>query len=383
MMDQGRSRLQTLNLSSIGGELLQRSSDVAANVGGPSSLTAVEGNQNQSEGTSSRVFRRWCDESAVIADSKTITESSVLLASSKVLVEGDALAETTALCESLKITPTAVRPVRRVKRRQQHPGGDWRVISTSSARGGTRIRVESDASSSERSLEKAGENDHPVQRFVENIFTSCGTNQQQRDGPDDGNVSLPESLPALVSAAAVEGKVTGSGVGISLESIAMEPSSQKVAKSTKVAATAEESGSVVSVDDPSETRKNSIVDVAPLAPGKLLAKKIEHASRRSRRMPRETHNSLRRTEVPAATTKPADVRQSEKQRSEVLQELPGCPYPGHANVSWVCWGCDGARHHLKTRAAMEPLKRTHGFKVRLGCSSMIASRTDRIVFTLP
>ncbi|CAN0059386.1 unnamed protein product, partial [Pylaiella littoralis] len=46
------------------------------------------------------------------------------------------------------------------------------------------------------------------------------------------------------------------------------------------------------------------------------------------------------------------------------RELPPCPYPGHKNVSWTCRGCGGARHHLTSRSAMEPLQRVHGFKVQ-------------------
>lgn len=44
--------------------------------------------------------------------------------------------------------------------------------------------------------------------------------------------------------------------------------------------------------------------------------------------------------------------------------LPACPYPGQENVSWTCLGCDGTRHYLTSRNAMEPLQRVHGFKVR-------------------
>lgn len=58
------------------------------------------------------------------------------------------------------------------------------------------------------------------------------------------------------------------------------------------------------------------------------------------------------------------------------RELPPCPYPGHKNVSWTCRGCGGARHHLTSRSAMEPLQRVHGFKVGQGW----ISQTSRFLF---
>lgn len=50
---------------------------------------------------------------------------------------------------------------------------------------------------------------------------------------------------------------------------------------------------------------------------------------------------------------------------EELENLPPSPFPGHENVSWACLACDGARHHLTSRSAMEPLRRVHGFKVKI------------------
>lgn len=49
---------------------------------------------------------------------------------------------------------------------------------------------------------------------------------------------------------------------------------------------------------------------------------------------------------------------------EAEEVLPPCPFPGHENVSWACHACGGAKHHLTSRFAMEPLKRAHGFKAR-------------------
>lgn len=54
-----------------------------------------------------------------------------------------------------------------------------------------------------------------------------------------------------------------------------------------------------------------------------------------------------------------------QQEEGVEEKLPPCPYPGHKNVSWTCRGCGGARHHLTSRSAMEPLQRVHGFKVQV------------------
>lgn len=68
----------------------------------------------------------------------------------------------------------------------------------------------------------------------------------------------------------------------------------------------------------------------------------------------------------AVATKKEDQGEKDEEagkKEEEEGELPPCPYPGHKNVSWTCRGCGGARHHLTSRSAMEPLQRVHGFKV--------------------
>ncbi|CAM9261711.1 unnamed protein product, partial [Scytosiphon promiscuus] len=84
---------------------------------------------------------------------------------------------------------------------------------------------------------------------------------------------------------------------------------------------------------------------------------------------------------PPATTKEEEEEVEEKEGDK----LPPCPYPGHENVSWTCRACDGARHHLTSRSAMEPLQRAHGFKVQRvpndgDCffSSIEAALSDRV-----
>eukprot|EP00903_Cladosiphon_okamuranus_P013701 g12757.t1 len=57
-------------------------------------------------------------------------------------------------------------------------------------------------------------------------------------------------------------------------------------------------------------------------------------------------------------------RKGQGDKEEEEEKLPPCPYPGHQNVSWTCHGCGGAKHHLTSRSAMEPLQRVHGFKVQ-------------------
>lgn len=52
------------------------------------------------------------------------------------------------------------------------------------------------------------------------------------------------------------------------------------------------------------------------------------------------------------------------------ESLPPSPFPGYKNVSWTCLACGGARHHLTSRSAMEPLRKSHGFKVRLSTNTL-------------
>lgn len=92
--------------------------------------------------------------------------------------------------------------------------------------------------------------------------------------------------------------------------------------------------------------------------GSSKARSSGSASRTGRTSsPRKKHNS--------ATAAPTKKEEEEEEGGEEEEEgeLPPCPYPGHKNVSWTCRGCGGARHHLTSRSAMEPLQRVHGFKV--------------------
>lgn len=65
-----------------------------------------------------------------------------------------------------------------------------------------------------------------------------------------------------------------------------------------------------------------------------------------------------------ALDKAQTVPPAAREENDEAVPLPPCPFLGHPNVSWTCVGCNGARHHLKTRLAMEPLRTMHGFKVR-------------------
>lgn len=85
--------------------------------------------------------------------------------------------------------------------------------------------------------------------------------------------------------------------------------------------------------------------------------------------PLKKHSSSSATTAAATKEEEKDDeagRKDQEQEEEEEGELPPCPYPGHKNVSWTCQGCGGARHHLTSRSAMEPLQRIHGFKVCQG-----------------
>lgn len=89
-------------------------------------------------------------------------------------------------------------------------------------------------------------------------------------------------------------------------------------------------------------------------------------------IPREKPASATKAAAATTTTTTTKKKQDDEKREhegqggeeEEEEKLPPCPYPGHKNVSWTCHGCGGAKHHLTSRSAMEPLQRVHGFKVK-------------------
>lgn len=80
-----------------------------------------------------------------------------------------------------------------------------------------------------------------------------------------------------------------------------------------------------------------------------------------------TSPPLEQTVTPSASSTKARASpdNADPPPGEELENLPPSPFPGRENVSWACLACDGARHHLTSRSAMEPLRRVHGFKVKV------------------
>jgi len=94
--------------------------------------------------------------------------------------------------------------------------------------------------------------------------------------------------------------------------------------------------------------------------------KNSNAGTDSARSPREKQKKRAAGAAAGAKRKVAEEKEEEEEGKED-DDMPECPYPGHKNVSWICQGCGGARHHLKSRNAMEPLRSVHGFKVNKRC----------------
>eukprot|EP00752_Nemacystus_decipiens_P006910 g6204.t1 len=142
-------------------------------------------------------------------------------------------------------------------------------------------------------------------------------------------------------------------------------------------------GEAVTAERSPAKRTNSSRSSSGEAQSSSIGSKSSNAGSRtaSTSSPRKKHASATAAAAAAAAaaaptmttkkTKKERDKENEEGKEEEEEEkvggeekLPPCPYPGHQNVSWTCRGCGGAKHHLTSRSAMEPLQRVHGFKVQ-------------------
>lgn len=367
IVNRGRDMLQSSNGSSVTGKLLQPFSGSAATRGvSPSPRTSgtSESNLIKSKETSSGVYCQLYNEQSAATSSATTTINTVSPS-----FEGGILTKTAASCESSrKRTPTP-GPVRRVKRRQKPPEVD---LPTRSPVGGSKITGEGGAvPPGERTSSDTEKKYRSGEISVESAVASCTIRKQRDDDGDDVCYVCTSSSPAASGLVeAFEGKTGGASGDTGPESPKIALSSKKVSKpaviATKIKETASPQTAVSAsssvIADRRKTRNKTVGNAPPPVAAESRVKKTGQASNQSKKLPREIRSS-RSSGVPAESEKIVHGRQSEKLGEEIAKDLPACPFPGRPNVSWVCRACDGARHHLTSRAAMEPLKRTHGFKV--------------------
>jgi len=336
MINHGRGVLQSSRASSVKGKLLQRISGATVTRGVSPSPTA-----------------------ATSSATTTISDVSPSFG-------GEKLTKTAASSESGKKRMRIPGPVRRVKRHQKSPDVD---VPTISPVGGSKITGEDGTvPPGERTTSDTEKTNRSGEIYVECAVTSCVIEKQRDDVCD---VSMSSSPAASGLAEALEGKTGGASGDTGPESPKIALSRKEESKPAVIAKTIETaspqtavSASSFAIADRRKTRNKTVGNALPPVAAESRVKKTGQASNQSKKLPKEIQSS-RSSGVPARTEKVAHERQSEKLEEEIAKDLPACPFPGRPNVSWVCRACDGARHHLTSRAAMDPLKRTHGFKVNL------------------
>jgi len=364
MINHSRGVLQSARASSVKGKLLQRISGATVTSGvspSPTTSGTSESNLIMSKETTSGVCRQWCDEQTSATSSATTTISDVSPS-----FGGETLTKTAASSESGKKRMRIPGPVRRVKRHQKSPGMD---VPTISPVGGSKIMGEDGTvPPGERTSSDTEKTNRSGEISVESAVTSCAIKKQRDDVCD---VSMSSSPAASGLAEALEGKTGGASGDTGPESPKIALSRKEESKPALIARTIETaspqtavSASSSAIADRRKTRNKTVGNALPPVAAESRVKKTGQASNQSKKLPKEIQSS-RGSGVPARTEKVAHERQSEKLEEEIAKDLPACPFPGRPNVSWVCRACDGARHHLTSRAAMDPLKRTHGFKVNL------------------
>lgn len=366
MMNRGRGVLPSSSGSSVTGigKLLQHFSGATVTSGvspSPTTSGTSESNLIMPKETSSGVYRQWCDEQITATSSAATTISDVSPS-----FGGEKLTKTAASSESGKKRTPIPGPVRRLKRRQKPSDVD---VPTISPVGGSKITGEDGTvPQGERTSSDTRKTNRSGEISVESTETSCAIKKQRDDVCD---VSTSSSPAASGLAKALEGKTGGASGDTGPESPKIVLSSKEVSKPAVIATIIETASPQTAVSasssiiaDRRKTRNKTVGNAPPHVGAESRVKKTGQASNQSKKLSKENKSS-RSSGVPARTEKVAHERQSEKLGEEIAKDLPACPFPGRPNVSWVCRACDGARHHLTSRAAMEPLKRMHGFKVNL------------------
>lgn len=365
IMNHDRGVLQSSSGSSVTGKLLHHFSGATVTSGvspSPTTSGTSESNLIMSKETSSRVCHQLYDEQTAATSSATTTISG-----EPPSFGGEILTKTAASCESGKKRTRIPGPVRRVKRHQKSPDVD---VPTRSPVGSIKITGgDGTVPPGERTSSDTEKRNRSGEISVESAVVSCAIKKQRNDVCD---VSTSSSPVASGLAEAVEGKICGASGDTAPESPKIALPCKEVLKPVVFTTMIEETASpqtAVSVSssviaDRRKTR-NKTVGNAPLpVAAESRVKKTGQASTQSKKLPKEIQPSCS-SEIPARTEKVVHERQSEKLGEEIAKDLPACPFPGRPNMSWVCRACDGSRHHLTSRAAMEPLKRMHGFKVNL------------------